>query len=152
MSQLFASGSQSIGVSASISILLMNIQGWFPLRLTGLISLLSNGLSRVLSSTTVQKHQFFSTQPSLWSISHIHIWLLEKPQLWLLEPLLVKWCFSFFNMLSRYVTAFLVRSKHLYFMGTVTTSVILEPKKRKSVTVFFLHLFAMKWWDWISWS
>ena len=56
----------------------MNIQGWFPLGLTGLISLLSKGLSRAFSNTTVQKHQFFGAQPSLWSNSHIHTWLLEK--------------------------------------------------------------------------
>ena len=61
------------------SVLPVNIQDWFPLGLTGLISLLSKGLSRVFSNTTVQKHQFFSAQPSLWSNSHIHIWLLEKP-------------------------------------------------------------------------
>ena len=66
MSQLFTSGGQSIGASASASVLPMNIQGWFPLGLTGLISLLSKGLSRIFSSTTVRKHQFFSTQPSLW--------------------------------------------------------------------------------------
>ena len=76
MSQLFASGGQSTGASASV--LPMSIQGWFPLGLTGLISLQSRGLSRVFSSTTVQKHQFFSTQPSLWSNSHIHMWLLEN--------------------------------------------------------------------------
>ena len=62
-----ASGSQSIGASATASVLLMNIQDWFPLGLIGLISLLSKGLSRVLSSTTIQKHQFFGAQPSLWS-------------------------------------------------------------------------------------
>ena len=83
MSQFFASGGQSIGASASASVLPMNIQGWFPLGLIGLISLQSKGLSRVFSNTTVQKHQFFSTQASLWSNSHIHTWLLEKPQLWL---------------------------------------------------------------------
>ena len=59
--------------------LLMNIQGWFPLGLTGLISLQSKGLSRVFSNTTVQKHQYFGAQPSLWSNSPIHTWLLEKP-------------------------------------------------------------------------
>ena len=75
---LFASGGQSIGVSASASILPMNIQGCFPLGLTGLISLLSKGLSRVFSSTTIWKHEFFGTQLSLWSKSHIHTWLLEK--------------------------------------------------------------------------
>ena len=67
MSQFFASGGQSIGVSASASVLLMNIQDWFPLGLTDLISLLSKGLSKILSSTTVWKHQFFSIQLSLWS-------------------------------------------------------------------------------------
>ena len=65
MSQLFASGGQSIGVSASTSVLPMNIQDWFPLGLTGWISLQSKGLSRVLSNTTVQKHQFFGPQLSL---------------------------------------------------------------------------------------
>ena len=77
MSRLFASGSESIAASASV--LPMNIQGRFPLRLTSLMSLLSKGLSRVFSSTTVWKHQFFSTQLSLWSNSYIHTWLLEKP-------------------------------------------------------------------------
>ena len=77
MSRLFASGDQSIG--ASDSVLPINIQGWFSLGLTGLIFLLSKGLSRVFSSTTVRKHQFFDTQPSLWFNCHIHTWLLEKP-------------------------------------------------------------------------
>ena len=77
VSQLFVSGDQGIGVSASGSILLMNIPGWFPKRLTGLNSLLSKGLSRVFT-TEDQKHQFFCTHPSLWSNAHIHTWLLEK--------------------------------------------------------------------------
>ena len=76
---LFTSGGQSTGASASASILSMNIQGLFPLGLTGLISLQSNGLSRVFSNTTVQKHKFFDTQSFLWSNSHICTWLLEKP-------------------------------------------------------------------------
>ena len=79
VSQFFASGGQSIGASASTSVLPMNIQDWVPLGLTGLISLQSKGLSRVFSNTTVPKHQFFGTQPSLWFNSHIHTWLLEKP-------------------------------------------------------------------------
>ena len=79
VSQLFTSGGQSIGASALAPVLPMNIQGWFPLGLTGLISLQSKGISRVFSNTTVQKHQFFGTQPSLWSNSHIYTWLLEKP-------------------------------------------------------------------------
>ena len=78
-SQLFVSGGQSIGASDSAPVLPMSIQGWFPLRLTHLI-LLSKGLSRVFTSTRVQKHPFFSAQPSLWSNSHnSSTWLLEKP-------------------------------------------------------------------------
>ena len=78
VSWFFASDGQSIGVLASTSILLMNIQDWYPLVWTGWISLQSKGFSRVFSSTTVQKHQFFSAQPSLWSNCHICTWLLEK--------------------------------------------------------------------------
>ena len=78
MSWLLASSGQSIGVSASPSILPMNNKDWFPLGWTGLISLQSKGLSRAFSDTTVQKHQFFSTQPSLWSNSNIRTWLLEN--------------------------------------------------------------------------
>ena len=70
MNQFFTSGGQNIGVSASASVLPMNIQDWFPLGWTGWISLLSKGLSRVFSSTTVWEHQFFITQPSLWSFAH----------------------------------------------------------------------------------
>ena len=84
MSRLFTSGSQSIGAPASV--FLMNTQCWFPLG----ISLQSQRLSRAFSNTTVQKHQFFSSQLSLWSNSHIHKWLLEKPYLWLYRPLLSK--------------------------------------------------------------
>ena len=76
---VFASGGQSIRVSASASVLPMNIQGWSPLGWTGQISLQSKGLSRVFSNTTVQKHQFYGAQLSLYSSSHIHAWLLEKP-------------------------------------------------------------------------
>ena len=79
MSQLFASGGQSVGVSASTSVLPMNTQDWSLLGLTGWISLQPKGLSRVFSNTTVQKCQFFSTQLSLWSNSHIQTWPLEKP-------------------------------------------------------------------------
>ena len=79
MSQHFSSGGQSTGASASAPVLSTNIQSWFPLGLISLTSLQSKGLSRVFSSATVWKHQFFSTQPSLQSNSHIHTWLLEKP-------------------------------------------------------------------------
>ena len=79
MNQCITSGGQSIGVLALVSVLPKNIQDWFPLGLTSLISLQSKGLLRVFSNITVQKHQFFSTQLSLWSNFHIHTWLLEKP-------------------------------------------------------------------------
>ena len=77
MSRRFTSGGQS--TEASASVFPMNVQGWFPLELTGLISLLSKGLSRIFSSTTVWRHQFFAAQPFLWSTSHNHAWLLVKP-------------------------------------------------------------------------
>ena len=79
MSQLLASDGQSIGVSASASVLPVNIQGWFSLVLTGLISLLSKGLSRVFSSTTIWKYQFSGVQPSLRFNFHIWTWILETP-------------------------------------------------------------------------
>ena len=79
MSQFFTSGGQSIGGSVSESVLPMKIQHWFSTESTGLISLLSKELSRVFSRTTVWKYHFIGAQPSLWSNSHIHIWLLEKP-------------------------------------------------------------------------
>ena len=79
MSQLFTWGGQSTGVSALASFLSKNTQDWSPLGWTGWISLQSKGLSRVFSNTTVQKHQFFRSQPSSQSNSHIHTWLREKP-------------------------------------------------------------------------
>ena len=90
MNWLLTSVGQSIGASASASVLPVNIQDWFPLELTGWISFQSKGLSRVSSNTTVQKHPYFSAQPSLWYNSHSHTWLLEKSYLWLCRPLLAK--------------------------------------------------------------
>ena len=113
MSQLFAWGGQSTGVSALASFLPMKSQGWSPSEWTGWISLQSKGLSRVFSNTTVQKHQFFSTQPSSQSNSHIHTWPQEK------AIALTRWTFVgkvmslLFNMLSRLVIIFLPRSKCL---------------------------------------
>ena len=137
MSQFFISGGQSNGVTASASVLPVNIQSWFPLGWTGWISLQSKGLSRVFSNTTVQKHQFFGAQLSLYSNSHIHTWLLEKPQLWLDGPLSVGKVMSLlFNMLSRLVKTFLPRNKCLLISWLQSTSaVILETKKIKYVTV-----------------
>ena len=92
ISWLFASGGQSIRASTLAPVLPMNIQGWLPLGLTDLI-LLSKGLSRVFSSITIQKHEFFGTQPSLWSNLHMHTWLLEKQQQH--EKFSAKWCLCF---------------------------------------------------------
>ena len=112
MSWLFPSGGQSIGTSASV--LPMNIEGWFLLGLTGLISLLSKGLSSIFSSTTVWKHHFFGAQPSLWSNSHICKWLLEKPWLCRQSNIFVGKVISLlFNTLSWFVIAFLPRSRGL---------------------------------------
>jgi len=102
MSLLLISGAPSTGASASASVFLMNIQDWFPLDWTGWISLLSKGLSRVFSNNTVQKHQFFGAQPSLWSNSHIHIRLLEKP------IALTIWTFVFSYMLNNNTYIFYV--------------------------------------------
>ena len=92
MSQFFPSGGQSIVVSASASVLPMNMQDWFPLGLTGSISLQRDSQE---SNTTIQKHPFFGTQPYLWSNSHISMWLLEKRQFWLYGLLLANWCLCF---------------------------------------------------------
>ena len=110
----------------------MNFQDWFPLGLTDLISLQSKGLSRVFSNTTFQKHQFFSSQPSLWSNSHIHTWLLVLTR----QTFVSKVISLLFNTLSRFVIAFLPSSKHLLISWLqVPSAVILEPKKIKFVTV-----------------
>ena len=90
ISQFFTSGDQSIGASASASVLPLNIQDRFPIGWAGWISLQSKRLSRVFSNTTVQQHQFFGAQLSLQSKSHIHTWPLEKLYPWLDRPLLAK--------------------------------------------------------------
>ena len=135
MSWFFASGVQSIGVSVSASVLWMNIQDWFLSGLTGWISLQSKGPSRVFSSATVQKHQFFGAQLFLWSNPHIHTWLQEKPQPWLHRHLLAAMSLLF-NIVSRLIIAFLPRSKLLLISRLLSPSaVILEPPKIKSATV-----------------
>ena len=128
--QFLESNDRSIGGPASASVLPMNIQGWFPSGLTCLVSLQSQGLSRVFSNTTVQNHQFFSAQLCfIIQLSHPYI-TTEK------------------------IIAFLPRSKCLLILWLQSPSaVILEPKKIKSLTVSIVsHLFAMKWWDQMSWS
>ena len=125
----------------------MNTQDWSPLGWTGWISLQSKGLSRVFFNTTVQKHQFFGTQSSLWSYSHICIWLLEKPQLWLDRPLLAKWCLCFLiHSMSSFVIAFLPRSKHLLISWLQSPSaVVLEPPK---INCHCFHCFSI----YLPWS
>ena len=124
MSRLFASGGQSIAVSVSASVLPMNIYGWFPLGCTGWISLHPRGFSRVFSSPTIQKHDFFGSQPSLWFNSHIHTWLLEK------TAALTTWSFVskemplLFDMLFRFLKAFPPRWKCLFILSLQSSSMI----------------------------
>ena len=113
MSQLFTWGGQSTGISASASVLPMNTQDRSPLGWTGWISLQSKGLERVFFSTTVQKHQFFGTQLSSQSNSHIHTWPLEKTIALTRRTFDGKVISLLFNMLSRLVITFPPRSKHL---------------------------------------
>ena len=129
VSQFFPSGGQSIGVSASALVLPMNIQDWFPLGWTGWISLQSEGLSRVFSNTTVQKHQFFGTAFFMVQLSHPYMTTGKT-------IVMTRWTFVgkvmslIFNMLSRLVTVFLPRSKRLLISWLQSPSaLILEPKK-----------------------
>ena len=140
MSQLFASGGQNIGVSASTSALPMNTQDWFPLGWTGGISLQSKGLSIVFFNTTIQKYQFFGAQLSLRSNSHIHgktgktIALTRRTFVGKVMSLLL-------NMLSRLFIAFLPRSKHLLISWLQSPSaVILEPKNIHCFHCFPIYL------------
>ena len=131
VSRLFTSGGQSIRASASASVLPVSIQGWLPLGFTGLI-LLSKELSRVFSSTAVQKHQFFGSLPSLWYSCHNYMWLLERP--YSLDYMDLCWKSDVFNSVQLFI-AFLPRSNCLLISWLQSPSaVLLEPKKRKSVT------------------
>ena len=135
MSQLFTSGSQSIGASASASVFPINIQGWFPLGLTGLISLQSKGLSRVFSNTTVQKHHLFGVQLSLWSNSHPYT-TTGKTIVLTIGTFVSKDVSLLFNILPWFFTAFLPRSRSLLISWLQSPStLILKLKKIKSVTV-----------------
>ena len=127
MSQPFTLGGQSIGASASA----MNSQDWFPIGLTGLISLLSKRLLRVFFSTTIWKHQFFGARPSLWSNSHIHV-TTRKTIALTIWTFVDKGMSVLFNTLSGFVIDFLPRSRHLWISWLQSLSaVILEPPKRK---------------------
>ena len=117
--------------------------GLVSLGLTDLISLLSKGLLRVFSRTTIGKHQFFCAQPSLWSNSHICTWLLEKPKLLLYETFSAKWCLCFFNTPSRFVIAFLPRSKCLNFMTAVSVHIEFGSQENKICHCFHLFPFYL---------
>ena len=129
LSQLITSGDQSFGASTSASVLPMNVQGWFPLELTGLIFLLSKGLSRVFSSTTVGNHQFFSSQPSLWSASHnCTLCTTGKTIALTIWTFVGKVRSLLLNTLSRFVVTFLPRSKCLLISWLQSPSaVVLGP-------------------------
>ena len=136
MSQFFASGGLSIGASASASVFPMNIQDWFPLGLTGLISMPSKELSGVFSNNTVQHHQLFGAQLTLWSNFHIYTWLLGKNISLTIQTFVSKAMSLLFNMLSRLFITFLPRGKHLLISRLQSPSaLILQAKKIKSVTV-----------------
>ena len=131
MSQLFAAGGQSIGVSASTSVLPMNTQDWSPLEWTGWTSLQSKGLSRVFSNTTVQKHQFFCALFFIVQLSHPYMTTGETIAL-TRQTFVGKVMSLLFNLLSRLVVTFLPRSKHLLISWLQSPSaVILEPPQIK---------------------
>ena len=139
MSQLFTSGGQSIGISASASILPMNIQNRFPLGWAGWISLQSQGLSRVFSNTTVQKHQFFKCS-AFFIVQLSHLYMTTGKTI-----ALARWNFAgkvmslLCNILSRLVITLLPRSKRLLTSWLQSLSaVIWVPPKIKSVTVSYL--------------
>ena len=113
MSRLFLLGDQNIGALASVSFLPVSIQGWFPVGLTGLISLLSKGLSRVFSSTTIRKHQSFGAYVSLWSSSHSCMWVLEKTIPLTIQIFADKMMALTFNTVCGFVIAFLPRGRCL---------------------------------------
>ena len=148
-SWLFPSGGQSIAASVSAPVLPVNIQGWLPLGLPGWISLLSKGFSRVFSSTAAGKHQFFGGQPAFFMVpfSHPHmttgktttltIWFLVGKEMSLL-----------FNTLSRFVIAFLPRSKCLLISWLQSpTTVILEPQEKNVCHCFHFFPIYLLWRD-----
>ena len=133
----------------------MHIQDWSPLGLTGLISLLSKGLLTFFPSTTVLKHQFSGIQPSLWSNSQIHTWLLGKAIALTIWTFVSKVMSLLFNTLSRFVIAFLPRSVLISWLQSLS-AVILEPKKISvvilpSYLVWLNSMAESRFWK-ISWS
>ena len=144
MSWCFTVGDQSIGASVSASVLPMNFQGWFLSELTGWISLQFKGLSRVFSNTIVWKHPFFSAQTFLWSNSHIHTWLLKKKKknnkVFNIRTFVSKIMSLFLNTLSKFVIAFLPKSKCLNFVAAVT--ICSDFGDQKSKVCHYFHCFS----------
>ena len=151
MSHFFASGGQSIGVSASASVLPMNIQDWFPLGLTDLISLQSKGLSKSLlyhhssKVSILWRSAFFIVQ-----LSHPH--MTTRKTIALTRRTFVGKVMSLLFNMSRLVIAFLPRSKHLNFIAAVTICSDSGAQDILSLFPLFPHLFPMKWWDPMPWS
>ena len=147
MNQLFPSGGQNTGVSSSTSVLPTNTQDWSPLEWTGWISLQSKGLLRVFSNTTVQKHQFFGTQLSSQSNSHIYM-TTGKTIALTRQTFVGKVMSLLFNILSRLVITFLPRSKRLLISWLQSPSaVILEPQKNKVWHCFHCFPIYFPWSD-----
>ena len=153
VSQLFTSGGQSIGISPSASVLPMSLQGWFPLGLTGLISLQSKGLSRVFFSTTIWKHHFFGAQFSLWSNSHLYM-TTGKTKALPIYTFVVKVMYLIFNTLSRFIITFLPRSKHLLISWLQLPSAVIFRAQEEEIchSFHFSPYVCQEWWDWVPWS
>ena len=149
MSKSITSASQSIGVSVSTSVLPMNIQGWFPLGWTGWISLLSKGFSRVFSNATVQNHQFFGTQLSLYKVQLSHLYMTTGKTIALTRWAFVgKVMFLLFKVLFRLAIAFLPRNEHLSISWLQSPSVlILETPQNKLSHCFPCFPIYLPWSD-----
>ena len=147
-SRLFTSDGQSIGASVSASVPSMNIQGWFPLELTGLIFLQFKGILRVFSNTILQKHKSFGAQPSLWPNSHIHTYMTTGKTVALTRQIFVGKVMSLiFNILSRLVTAFLPRSKYLLISWLQSPCSDFGAQEYKICYCFLFLPFYLPWSD-----
>ena len=145
MSWLFPSGGQHIRASVSLSVLPVNIQGWLPLGLTGWISLQSKGPS----STTVQQHQFFSTQPSLWSNSHICM-TTGKIIALTIQTFVSKVMSLLFNRLSRFVIAFLAVSRHLIHDDGIFEYIVKWLPALLYIHQLVMLQFFFLWWEFFA--
>jgi len=152
LSHLFASDDQNTRASASASVLSVNTQAWSLLRLTGLISLLSKGLSGVFSSITVWRHQFFGVLP-LQSSSHNHTWSLGRPQLWLYGPLLAEWYLCFSTPCLHLSSLSCQEAIVFWFHGCSHNPQGFWSPGRGNLSLLppFPLSFAMQQWGWMPW-